>query len=138
MGIAQVSPKQQIFKMVQPITISDAQFNACNEKIQQKLAERVFPASEAMWQPKLDQISELYKKTIEEYKANLQRQYDLGKKVLQQIKETDDLQGIVLKLEVFRIEIMPLLDIHKKKEVTISLLEGQIVSLLPKDTQLVV
>ena len=137
MNAVQASPKQQILALVRQMTISEEQFNAFNEKIEKKLAERVLQASEVGLQPELNRISELYRKVITEHQANLKIQYDLGRDTFQKIEATEDLLEIMPILQAFQTVIAPVLEAHKRLETEVQDLEGKIISLLPMGTQFV-
>lgn len=136
MNAVEASPKQQILALVRLMTISEEQFNAFNEKIEKKLAERVFQASEVGLQPELDRISELYKKVVTEHQANLKIQYDLGRNTFQTIEATEDVSEITLILQAFQTAMAPALEAHKRLETEVRDLEGKIVSLVPIGTPL--
>ncbi len=126
---------QQILPMVRQMTISDEQYAAFNQNIDRKLAERVWIAKDANSQTTLDEISKLYKKAIEDHKENLKTQYDLGKKMVQQVASEQDLGRIPTILQEFQTAIQSILAIHKQLEMTIEILEGRIIPLLPADTR---
>ncbi|HEV7736878.1 MAG TPA: hypothetical protein VGO47_05840 [Chlamydiales bacterium] len=126
---------EQIISMASRMTISDAQYAAFNQNIDRKLAERVWTAKDANSQTALNEISKLYKKAIEDHKANLKTQYDLGKKMIEQVASEQNLGRIPTILQEFQTAIQPILMIHKQLEMTIEILEGRITSLLPADTR---
>lgn len=137
MNALHASPKEQILAFVRQMTISEEQFNAFNEKIEKKLAERDFQAREVNLQPELNRISELYKKVIKDHQANLKVQYDLGRSTFQKVQAENDLSEIMPILISFQTAITPVVEAHKKLESEVISLEGKIISLLPTDTQLV-
>lgn len=138
MNVVQASPKQQILALLRQMTISEELFNAFNEKIEKKLAERVLLAREVDLQPELNRISELYRKAITEHQANLKKQYDLGRDTFQKIEATEeDLLKIMPILQAFQAAIAPVLEVHMQLEGEVQDLEGQIISLLPMGTQFV-
>jgi hypothetical protein len=126
-----------ILPTVEQMTISDAQFAAFNWSIDRKLSERVWTAKDADSQTILDKISEAYKKGIEYHKENLKSQYDLGKKMIEQIKSVQDVALIQTILQEFQTAMQPLLETHKQIETAITALEGRIIPLLPANTQFV-
>ena len=127
---------QQILPMVRSIMISDEQFATFNQNIDRKLTERAWTAKDANSQPELDTIFLLYKKAIEDHKANMQTQYDLGQKMFSKIETTEDFALIPTFLHEFNVAIQPLLAVHKQLQTVITQLEGRIIPLLPPGTRL--
>lgn len=130
------SPKDQILSLVEKMTLSDAQFQSFNAKIEAKLLETPKAKREEL-QPELDKIQCIYKEAVLKYQTNLKAQYDLGKRTVEQIKKIENLDQIPSTMETFQKSILPLLQEHQNLENQIRDFERQIVLLLPENTTLI-
>ena len=130
------SPKQQILAAAKQMALSDEQFQAFDKKIEKKLIETPFSEQDIAEKPELTQIYEIYQKAINDHRANLRTQYDLGQKMIQQVQETDELSRLGEIVHAFQAAISPVLEEHKALEEKIKDLEGKIIPLLPPGTEL--
>ncbi len=130
------SPKEQILALVQQNTMSEEQFSVFDRKSEMKLKETPFSEADFAAKPELSKIYEMYHRAIEAHRANLKAQYDLGQKVVQQIRETDELTRIGEIVQAFQAAISPVCEEHKALEAQIKDLELKIIPLLPSGTEL--
>ena len=130
------TPQQQILHLVETAVIKENDFTSLNSNIESKLIGKIPRARQEELQPEVDRMDPLYKKALEGLQECLKTQYDLGAKVIQQIKATEeaDLNTLLQFFMAFDTAMKPRLNLFKEREKEVADFEKKISSLLPANS----
>lgn len=125
-----------IIGLVNTMVISKGAYEKLAENLQKKLSQATPQASKPEFQEEMNTIDAIYKSVIQISLTNLQSQYDLGSKLVENLNQCKELTEALPLLQEFQLQIAPLQASLKQHEEEIASLEGRIVSLLPITTPL--
>ena len=141
MDITGKTSTEQLLELVKLMTIPDKMFDFFVCQIDQKLATSIPEAREEDLQASLEKYYSLYLNTVRKHKTNLQIQHRLGKKLIRDIANIQDIAEAPKRLTRFQTEISPFIEEHQQLQEEITMLESLIVSMLsakkPDQTSLI-
>ena len=137
MSATTTQPREQILELIRGVTLSEEAFDAFNSVIDKKLAAKMPEAKEDELQPGLERYYGVYLEAVRKHKGNLQKQFDLGKKLARDIEMMEEMGGIASRLTRFQADMALMLEEHSKLHEEITVLEGVITSMMPADAELI-
>jgi len=134
MSAVAISPKPLILNLIQQGTFSKEAFSGFEASFKAKLIERTLPPRTPELKEELDRIYGLYKAAVQSSLECLQANYDLGQKVIEAIKETEDLGKIYELFIQYQADIAPFLAKQQTLSAEVLSYERQLIPLLPLNT----
>jgi len=137
MSAVAMPPKVQIINLIQQSAMTKEALAGFEVVLAAKIKEPTLAPRKPELKEQLDRIYGLYKTAIQSFRQNLQTTYDLGQKVIESIKATDDLQEISVIFTKFQAEITAVLETQARLSRDIERYETQIIPLLPEGTKFI-
>ena len=136
MNATTATPMAPVLQLVNTMIMSKGAYELLAETLHKKMGEDTPKASKPELQKQMNTIHATYKTVIQQSLTNIQAQYNIGSKIVEDLTKSTDLPQAIPLLQEFQAKITPLQSAFKGYENEIATLEGTLVSLMPINTTL--